>query len=85
MLAAVKKRVQLVNDWFEAKDDFHAFSGSPGTRADLSRLRNPKPFLQLSPHIGKISLNRRIKANRVHGWLLSVPHMLAAQGKSSGM
>src|SRR5262249_23668417 len=65
---SVKKSVQLVNDWFEAKGDFHAFSGSPGTRAGLGRLRDPKPLLKLGPHIGKKSLNCRIKGNRIHGW-----------------
>src|SRR5882724_6318915 len=76
----VKKRVQLVNDWLEAEGDFHAFSGSPGDRAGLGRPRNPKGLLKPGPHIGEMGLHRRIDGNRIHGWLLSAPHMLAVQG-----
>ena len=82
---SVKKRVQFVNDWLEAEGDFHAFSGSPGDRAGLGRFRDPKPFLKRGPHIGEMGLYRRIRGNRIHGWLLSAPHMLAVRGKSSGM
>jgi hypothetical protein len=38
---SVEKRVQLVNDCFEAERDFHASSGSPGDRAGLGRLGDP--------------------------------------------
>jgi hypothetical protein len=58
----VEKRVQLENDCFEAERDFHAFSGSPGDRAGLSRFRDPKPFLKPGPHIGEMGLYRRTRA-----------------------
>jgi hypothetical protein len=64
---SVKKGVQFVNDWLEAEGDFHALSGSPGNRAGLGRLGDSKSFLKLSPHKGKRSLNRGIKANGIRG------------------
>src|SRR5712671_3313886 len=50
-------------------------------RAGLGRFRDPKPFLKPGPHKCKRSLYRGIKANSIHGWLLSAPHMLAVRGK----
>src|SRR5262249_19640842 len=63
----VEESVYVGNDFFEAAGNFNGLSGSSGARADLGCLGDSKPYLKLGPHKGKRSLNRRIKANGIHG------------------
>ena len=81
----VEKRVQLVNDWFEAEGDFHTFSDSPGDRAASAAFAILRAFSRLALNIREIRLCCRIQSKSIHGYLLSAPHMLAVRGKSSRM
>src|SRR5262245_266951 len=63
----VEERVYVGNDFFEAEGNFNGPSGSSGTRTDLGRLGDSKPYLKLGPHKCERSLNRSIQANSIHG------------------
>src|SRR5262245_52459659 len=81
---SVEECVYIGKHFLKAEGNFNGLVVSSGARAALSRRSNSKAFFKLGSHKCKRSLHRGIKANSIHGCLLSTPHMLAALGKSSG-